>query len=143
MMSSDEHDAAAMPAETASSAADPAALAARDKIIRAAEGALGRYRVMAYVTGVMLLLLVGEMILVYVVGIDSDARKFIVWIPIAHGWIYVVYLLTVVDLWTKMRWRFGRLAVMVLGGVVPAMSFVVEKTVHREARDRIAAAREV
>jgi integral membrane protein len=147
MTSSNENDAAVTPQSRATSGApevvDQDALAARDKIIGAAEGALGRYRVMAYVTGVMLLLLVVEMILVYLVGIDSDARRFIAWIPIAHGWIYVVYVLTVVDLWTKMRWRLGRLVMMVLGGVIPAMSFVVEKKVHREALDRIAAAREV
>lgn len=119
------------------------ALAARDKIIRAAQGALARYRVMAYVTGVMLLLLVVEMVLVYIVSIGDDAKGFIAWIPIAHGWIYVLYLVTVVDLWSKMRWTAGRLTVMVLGGVVPVMSFVVEKKVHADAEVRIAAARTV
>ncbi|MBI9114114.1 DUF3817 domain-containing protein [Sanguibacter suaedae] len=114
---------------------------ARSSIIAAGVGALRRYRAMAYVTGVMLLLLVVEMVLVYGVRIDDDAKRWIAWIPFAHGWIYVLYLVTVVDLWSKMRWRLGRLVVMVLGGVVPVMSFVVEKRVHADADAKIAAAR--
>ena len=42
-------------------------------------------------------------------------------------------MITVLDLWSKMRWGFGRLTVMVLGGVVPAMSFIVERRVHADA----------
>lgn len=121
--------------------ASESARAAREKIIAAGEGALKRYRVMAYVTGVMLLLLCVEMVLVYVVKISPDTKSLIAWIPFAHGWIYVLYLVTVVDLWSKMRWAFGRLVVMVLGGVVPVMSFVVEKRVHADADAKIAAAR--
>jgi len=100
---------------------------------RKARGAWRFYRAMAFVTGVMLLLLCVEMVLVYLVGVGPEVESWIGWIPFAHGWIYVVYLVTVVDLWTKMRWRFGRLVTMVLAGVVPVMSFVVEKKVHAEA----------
>lgn len=121
---------------TSAPAVDP-----REKIIHAAEGALRRYRVMAYVTGVMLLLLVVEMVLVYVVQISDDSARWIAWIPFAHGWIYVVYLITVVDLWSKMRWPVTRLAVLVLGGVVPVLSFVVERRVRQDAEARIVAAR--
>ena len=129
------------PGDGTAEAASQPARAAREKIIAAGEGALGRYRFMAYVTGVMLLLLCVEMILVYGVKIGPDTKRLIAWIPFAHGWIYVAYLVTVVDLWSKMRWAFGRLVVMVLGGVVPVMSFVVEKRVHTDADAKIAAAR--
>jgi integral membrane protein len=113
---------------------DPPADAARTAI-RKARGALARYRVMAIVTGVMLLLLCVELILRYVVDVSwIDAVK---WIPYAHGWIYVVYLVTVVDLWSKMRWTFGRLVAQVLAGVVPVMSFIVEKRVHRDAEAKL------
>ena len=130
-----------VPGDGPATAASPTARAAREKIIAAGEGALRRYRFMAYVTGVMLLLLCVEMVLVYGLKIGPDAKKLIAWIPFAHGWIYVAYLVTVVDLWSKMRWAFGRLVVMVLGGVVPVMSFVVEKRVHADADAKIAAAR--
>ena len=103
------------------------------------ESALRRYRVMAWVTGVMLLILVAEMLVKYVLQPGDDVLRWIEWIPFAHGWIYVVYLVTVIDLWSVMRWRLGRLATMVLAGVVPVMSFIVERRVHADARTRIPA----
>lgn len=96
-------------------------------------GSLARYRVLALVTGVFLLVLCVEMLVKYVVKAPDSFMAWIAWIPFAHGWIYVVYLITVVDLWAKMRWGTGRLATMVLAGVVPVMSFIVEKKVHAEA----------
>lgn len=101
--------------------------------------ALQRYRVMAWITGVMLLILTAEMVLKYLFqanGVDDagDPRPVIgTWVAFAHGWIYVVYLATVIDLWSKLRWRWGRLVTMVLAGVVPVMSFVMERRVHADA----------
>ena len=109
------------------------------------EGALRRYRVMAWVTGVMLLVLTAEMVLKYGfhaggVGEDGSPRPVIgTWVAFAHGWIYVVYLVTVIDLWSKLRWRLGRLVTMVLAGVVPVMSFVMERRVHADAETRLPA----
>ena len=101
--------------------------------------ALRRYRVMAWITGVMLLVLTAEMLLKYVFhagGLDDagDPRPVLgTWVAFAHGWIYVVYLVTVLDLWAKLRWGWGRLVTMVLAGVVPVMSFVMERRVHADA----------
>lgn len=100
--------------------------------------ALQRYRVMAWITGVMLLVLVVEMALKYVLKADESVLRWIEWVPFAHGWIYVVYLVTVLELWLVMRWGFGRLVAMVLAGVVPVMSFVVERRVHRDGVGRLA-----
>ena len=97
-------------------------------------GALGRYRAMAYVTGTMLLLLCLEIVLKY--GFHNDV---IDWIPRLHGFVYMVYLVTVWDLWSRMRWSWGRLVTMVLAGVVPVTSFVLERRVHRDAEARIGA----
>ena len=97
-------------------------------------GALGRYRVMAYVTGTMLLLLCLEIVLHY--GAHNYALE---WIPRLHGFVYIVYLVTVWDLWSRMRWSWARLVTMVLAGVVPVMSFVLEGRVRRDAQARIGA----
>jgi integral membrane protein len=86
----------------------------------------------------MLLVLCVEMFFKYVVPVDVVV-DYMGWVPFAHGWIYVVYLVTVLDLWAKMRWGFGRLTTMVLAGVVPVMSFVLEKKVHGEADAKLAA----
>ncbi|MGV8977000.1 MAG: DUF3817 domain-containing protein [Cellulomonas sp.] len=99
--------------------------------------ALQRYRVMAWVTGTMLLILCVELVLKHVVHVGPDVVRWISWVPFAHGWIYVVYLATVLDLWSKMRWGFGRLVAMALAGVVPVMSFVLERRVHADAAARL------
>ncbi len=105
--------------------------------IRKARGSLTRYRVMAIVTGVMLLVLCVEMISKYLTHTDglTDALR---WVPQVHGGIYILYLVTVLDLWTKMRWGWGRLVAMVLAGVVPVMSFILERTVHQDADAKLA-----
>lgn len=110
---------------------------------RKARGSLQRYRVLAWITGVMLLVLCVEMVLKYVLqlpgfNVEGDPRNEAARIiAMVHGWVYVVYLVTVFDLWSTLRWRLGRLAAMAAAGVVPVMSFVLERRVHREAQERI------
>lgn len=112
-------------------------------VLGSARGRLTRYRVLAWITGVMLLVLCVEMVLKYVFqanGLtpEGDPAPVIgAEIAFVHGWIYVVYLFTTVQLWSAMRWSLGRLATMALAGVVPVMSFVLERRVHREALARI------
>jgi integral membrane protein len=110
----------------------PARTPAPDKLA----ASLTRYRVMAWVTGGFLLLLTFEMVVKY--GFNSGEPFLGTWIAIVHGWIYVVYLITVVDMWSKLRWGPGRLITLVLAGVIPVLSFVVERKVTVEARERIA-----
>ncbi len=119
--------------------------AAVDPRVAKQRGALGRYRAMAWITGVMLLVLTLEIVLKYVfqaAGVDAQghARPVLgVWVAMVHGWIYVVYLAAVVDLWSKMRWKLSRLVTLALAGVVPVMSFVLERRVHADALARISA----
>ena len=108
---------------------------------RKAQGATTRYRVMAWITGTLLLVLCAEMLLNYVLHASDDVMQWVEWVPFAHGWVYVVYLVTVFDLWATMRWRVGRLVTMALAGVVPVMSFILERTVHAQALAAIVAAR--
>jgi len=101
--------------------------------------ALLRYRVMAWVTGCFLLLLSVEIILKY--GFNGGEPVLGDWIAITHGWIYVAYLLTVVDLWLSLRWGFGQLVRLVLSGVVPLLSFWTERRTTREVQGLIASRR--
>src|SRR5665648_789734 len=88
---------------------------------------------MAWVTGTMLLLLTTEVVLKYgfhAGGVDADGAPLPVigvWVAMTHGFVYVVYLVTVVDLWGKLRWGLGRLVTMVLAGVDGA----TERVRHR------------
>jgi integral membrane protein len=88
-------------------------------------GALLRYRVMAFVVGVTLLLFVGAILLKYVTkSIESDSI-----VAIAHGWLFMIYVLLGLDLGFRMRWSVGRLALMTLSGMVPFLSFYAEHKV--------------
>ena len=96
-------------------------------------GVLMRYKVMAFVTGTMLLLLCAVTLLKYTVlsgneGFDSFATV----VGIVHGWIFMVYVFTCAHLWVVKRWKLGRLITMALGGVVPFLSFVVEARVEAQ-----------
>ncbi|SED65311.1 DUF3817 domain-containing protein [Ruania alba] len=121
---------------------DPAPSDAQDMRDR---GAFTRYRIMAFVTGGMLLLLCLEMILKYVVkvnGVDVNGDALPVigsWVAFVHGWIYVVYAVTVFDLWSRMRWSFGRIALLIAGGVIPVLSFVMEQKAHGWVEHTLAA----
>ncbi|KAA0926012.1 DUF3817 domain-containing protein [Rhodococcus sp. ANT_H53B] len=84
--------------------------------------ALLRYRVLAYVTGIWLLVLVAEMVAKYILKIENLPT----WIPVVHGWVYIVYLVLTVDLAIKVRWPASRTVGTLLAGTVPFLSFYVE-----------------
>lgn len=114
-----------------------------------ARKALKLYQILATITGIMLLCLVAEMVMKYgfqLNGADdptnwTTARPVIgSWVAVVHGWIYVAYLITVFNLWSTMRWGFGRIVIMVLAGVVPVMSFIVEARATRWVKQDLPAA---
>ena len=128
--------------------------------------ALKFYKVLAYATGTMLLLLVVELVLRYgfqsvlmaggtdttgaahglgLVSLDGGVMAIAggvnlsTMVLIVHGWMYVIYLIADFRLWTLMRWPFGKLVLIALGGVVPFLSFIVEARVHKEVLAEVAA----
>ncbi|GAA4289221.1 DUF3817 domain-containing protein [Actinomadura sp. NPDC048955] len=96
------------------------------------EGAVTRYRILALVVGTLLVLLVIGMILKYG-PTDMPALAGIV-APV-HGFLYMVYLVVAYDLWRRTGWPLSRMVMIVLGGVVPLMTFFVERRVVRDARE--------
>ena len=103
-------------------------------------GALMRYKVMAFVTGTMLLLLCVVTLLKYTVLSDNQGFvSFATLVGIVHGWIFMIYVFTCAHLWVVKKWKLGRLITMALGGVVPFLSFVVEARVEREVRGDVVA----
>jgi integral membrane protein len=62
-----------------------------------------------------------------------------VWIPATHGWLYLAYVVASIDLWMRSRLPAGRMALVVLAGTVPVMSFVAERWVTGRLRPMIAA----
>lgn len=95
--------------------------------------ALGRFKVMAIVVGLGLLLLTLEVVLHY--GFDNDSLAW--WSPI-HGVLYMLYLVTTADLGMKDRWPLRRMIGVMLAGVVPFFSFFMERRVARQVTGRAA-----
>lgn len=92
-------------------------------------GALSRYRVLAWVVGVVLLVLVlVAMPLKYL----TDEPGLVEGIAPVHGVLYMVYLLTAVDLARRARWPLRRTVLVLLAGTVPFFSFVTERRVTHE-----------
>src|SRR6185369_17325437 len=96
-------------------------------------GALTRFRVMAYIVGVFLLILVFvAMPLKYFA--DQPTLVAIV-VPI-HGFLYMVYLVTGFDLAVRAKWPFTRTVLVLLAGTVPVMSFIAERKATQWIRSR-------
>ncbi|MGY5882257.1 DUF3817 domain-containing protein [Modestobacter lacusdianchii] len=92
---------------------------------------LGRYRVMAYVVGVMLLVLVlVAMPLRYLADVPEVSA---VVSPI-HGFLFIVYLATAFDLALKARFTAKGTVLVLLAGVVPFVSFWAERRVTARVR---------
>lgn len=93
-------------------------------------GALLRFRVLAYVVGVMLLGLVVAMGLKY---LADDPRAVEIIGPI-HGFLYAVYLAVALDLAIRARWSIRGTLLVLVAGTIPFLSFVAERTVTRRVR---------
>jgi integral membrane protein len=97
------------------------------------EAALTRYRVMAYIVGVLLLILVFVAVpLRYL----ADQPLLVSIVGPVHGFLYIVYLVTAFDLAVRARWSFVRTVLVLLAGTVPIMTFVAERKVTHWVRDR-------
>ena len=103
---------------------------------RAVQSALTRYRIMAWLAGIGLLLLVLNMFLRYVLDLDTILNL----VPRVHGFVYMIYLVTVVDLACRMKWTWTRGILVALAGTIPFLSFVAEHRVTRDTREQLATA---
>ncbi|AZS85035.1 DUF3817 domain-containing protein [Streptomyces griseoviridis] len=98
---------------------------------------LTRYRVMAYVTAVLLVLLTIGVIGKRLLGLDGF-DGFVTVVGIAHGWLYLVYLIVAFDLGSKAKMPLARLGWVLLAGTIPTAAFFVERRVTREVTPLVA-----
>ncbi|MGC5344352.1 DUF3817 domain-containing protein [Streptomyces sp. DT24] len=95
---------------------------------------LTRYRVMAYVTAVMLLVLCTCMVFKY--GFETGEGLTLV-VSQIHGVLYIIYLVFAFDLGSKAKWPVGKLLWVLVAGTIPTAAFFVERTVVREVEPMI------
>lgn len=93
--------------------------------------ALTRYRVIAYLVGVVLILLM-------VVGMPLkyiwDDAIVVETIGPGHGFLYMLYLLASFDLGRRANWPISRMLLVMLAGTIPFVSFWAERKVVRQVR---------
>lgn len=92
--------------------------------------ALTAFSIAAWITGVFLLALVVEMVMKYI--LKMDLPSWATFIPIAHGWVYIAFLLCTLNLGLKARWNPKRWFTTAIAGVVPLLSFIVENNRRKE-----------
>jgi integral membrane protein len=98
---------------------------------------------MAFATGVVLLCGTIALILKDVVGVQHmEPGTGLLWV--AHGYLYLAYVITVLILGVRARWRLPRMVLVAAAGTIPTMSFVAEHIVTRDVRaqQRAVAARD-
>ena len=87
-----------------------------------------RYRVMAYITGVLI-------IVVCFVGIPLQIaahNTFIVnQIGTVHGYLYIVYVIVAYILAQKLKMKLWPTILLLLAGTIPILTFFVERWMNR------------
>lgn len=103
--------------------------------------ALIRYRFMAYLVGTLLVVLVCVGLpLKYPPPLFMGGSDFVVtWTAIPHGYLYMILLITAVDLGRRAHWSWKRLLLIALAGTIPFLSFVAERSATRDVKAKLAA----
>jgi integral membrane protein len=95
-------------------------------------GVLMRFRVMAIIAGVMSLLLW----FVYMPAkylIDNPSLLDVVrWVPIVHGYLYPIYILTAIQFAAVARFPLKRMIGFILAGTLPVASLIAERRVVKQ-----------
>jgi integral membrane protein len=86
---------------------------------------------MAIVSGVMSLLLWFVYMPIKYLFDAPDLHSSIIWIPMVHGYLYPIYILTAIQFATKARWPIMKMLGLILAGTLPVASLLAERRVVR------------
>lgn len=101
--------------------------------------ALLRYRVMATVVGVLLVVLILVGVPLKYLTADGSAPQELgegitTYLGIAHGWLYMIFLFMAFALSRRARWSVEFTLVTLLCGTVPILSFWAERRATARVR---------
>lgn len=98
-------------------------------------GVLAFYRIMAYVTAVLLIVLCVAVGFKYLAATGSAAQlaggSWTTRIGILHGYLYLVYLFVALVVTVRLRVPLGRMLLVLLAGTIPFGAFFAERRVTR------------
>ena len=125
-----------MPTRTAAAGTTRAETTKGDTVNAGVAGALTRYRVIAIVVSIGLVVLFG-------IGVPLNHLAHISTVSAIvgplHGFLYMVFLVLTFDLARRLDWPYGRMLVVMLCGTIPVVSFFAEHSTTKRVRADIAA----
>ncbi len=90
---------------------------------------LNRFRLVALLEGISFLLLMFiAMPLKYLAG-NLVVIKYAGW---AHGILFVLYCLILVQVWVQYQWKFGKVVVAFVASLLPFGTFILENRLRKE-----------
>ena len=92
--------------------------------------ALLGYRIMAWTTGVWLILLCCEIVVHYVYNVKIE------WVAVVHGWVYFIYVLAAFNLAIRVRWPIAKTIGVLLAGTIPLLGIIVEHFQTRSVKEQ-------
>jgi integral membrane protein len=95
-------------------------------------GALQRFRLMAILCGVNLLLLIFIYMPAKHLFNVVDTHQWMVFIPVAHGYLYIVYILTALQIGVQKRMSLPVILALVAAGTLPFASFIAERKIVKK-----------
>ena len=95
-------------------------------------GALTRFRLLAVLCGVNLLLLALVFMPAKYIFKSLDENGWIAFIPITHGYLYIVYILTVLQIGVQKRMKFVTIIALIAAGTLPVASFIAERRITKK-----------
>ncbi len=101
------------------------------------QAAVLRYRVMAYITGVLIMVVVFAGIPLQVWGHNTIISN---QVATVHGFLYLVYVVFAYLLAARLRMRPRPTVLLLLAGTIPVLTFVVERWMTRRYIDPALAA---
>jgi integral membrane protein len=97
------------------------------------------YRVLAMIVGVLLTVLVFVAVPLKYFPADGTSLQqtgdnLTSFVGVAHGWIYMVYLVVSFTLARRLRWSWPFTGLVLLAGLIPILIFWVEHQVTKRVR---------
>jgi integral membrane protein len=95
-------------------------------------GALQRFRLMAILCGANLLLLIFIYMPAKHIFNVVETHQWMVFIPVAHGYLYIVYILTALQIGVQKRMSLPVILALIAAGTLPFASFIAERRIVKK-----------
>jgi integral membrane protein len=96
------------------------------------KNALSRYRAMSIICGTTLLILIFIYMPAKYIFKSFDENSPWVLFSFVHGYLYIVYMLTVLQVGVQKAMSLKRMALLILAGTIPFASFIAERKIVKQ-----------